>query len=554
MPNGEPWAQSKRKIEMISHKYKLITTPVLALFLTTALCACSGSGSGGNSGGGMGPNVFVTAKAVFAWAPTGQQLAFTMVPPNGDSPLELVTINADGTGRTMISNGLRQGGLFYSAFAWSPAATRIAYLLEDTGNGVELATSRPDGSGAIRLAGRLVSDGSGIEGIFSTVAWSPDGSSLAYVAEATPGSPELFVATADGATSLQISGPQVAGGFAGSGLWSPDGTRLAYLASQDTAGLTELYVGSADGAGNIKVSVPVQDGDSIMAPVWSPDSANIAYLITRNNSSASQLYIANVDASNNTAIFPAAISSGIDINSMRWSPDGSRFAYVADLDQPDALEAYTVLPDGTGHSKISGNLVVGGSVTDLGWAPDGSRLLYRADQNIDEEFELYSVLPDGSDLRPVSGSLVSGGTVLRGDLVAAWSPDASRVTYAADQDVLDEIEAYVSSPDGSSNTPISNLNATGGGALQPIWSPGGTMLAYVAAEGGEFYATTVGPDGSVAFRISGTETGGNLLTDLAWSADGIRLAYRVRSGNAVNFYTVRPDGSSRVRITANGMN
>ena len=117
MPNGEPWAQSKRKIEMISHKYKLITTPVLALFLTTALCACSGSGSGGNSGGGMGPNVFVTAKAVFAWAPTGQQLAFTMVPPNGDSPLELVTINADGTGRTMISNGLRQGGLFYSAFA-----------------------------------------------------------------------------------------------------------------------------------------------------------------------------------------------------------------------------------------------------------------------------------------------------------------------------------------------------------------------------------------------------------------------------------------------------
>ena len=552
MPNGEPWAKSKRKIELISHKYKLITTPVLALFLTTALCACSGSGS--DSGGGMGPNVFVTAKAVFAWAPTGKQLAFTMVPPNSDSTLELVTINADGTGRTMISNGLRQGGLFYSAFAWSPAATRIAYLLEDTGNGVELATSRPDGSGAIRLAGRLVSDGSGIEGIFSTVAWSPDGSSLAYVAEATPGSPELFVATADGATSLQISGPQVAGGFVGKSLWSPDGVRLAYLASQVTAGLTELFVGREDGAGNFKVSVPLQNGDSIIAAVWSPDSANIAYLITRNNSSASQLYIANVDASNNTAIFPAAISFGIDINSMRWSPDGSRFAYVADLDQPDALEAYTVLPDGTGHSKISGNLVVGGSVTDLGWAPDGSRLLYRADQNIDEEFELYSVLPDGSDLRPVSGSLVSGGTVLRGDLVAAWSPDASRVTYAADQDVLDEIEAFVSSPDGSTNSRISNLNATGGGALQPIWSPGGAMLAYVAAEGGEFYATTVGPDGSVAFRISGTETGDNLLTDLAWSADANRLAYRVRSGDEVNFYTVRPDGSLRVRITANGTN
>jgi len=537
---------------MNSHKYKLITAPVLALFLTTALCACGGSGS--DSGGGMGPNVFVTTKAVFAWAPTGQQLAFTMVPSSSDGPLELVTINADGTGRTMISNGLRQGGLFYSAFAWSPAATRIAYLLEDTGNGVELATSRPDGSEAIRLAERLVSDGSGIEGIFSTVAWSPDGSSLAYVAEATPGSPELFVATADGATSLQISGPQVAGGFVGKSFWSPDGVRLAYLASQDTAGLTELFVGRADGAGNIKVSAPLQNGDSIIAAVWSPDNVNIAYLITRNNSSASQLYIANVDSSNNTAIFPAAISSGIDINSMRWSPDGSRFAYVADLDQPDALEAYTVLPDGTGHSKISGNLVVGGSVTDLGWAPDGSRLLYRADQNIVEEFELYSVLPDGSDLRPVSGSLVSGGTVLRGDLLAAWSPDASRITYAADQDNLDASEAFVSSPDGSTNTRISNLNATGGGALQPIWSPIGDMTAYVAAQSGEFFATTVRPDGVDDFRISGTETADNLLTDLAWSADGIRLAYRVRSGDEVNFYTVRPDGTSRVSISANGIN
>jgi len=527
---------------------------VAVLTVTAVLGACSGSGNDSPPGTGMGPNVFVTAKAVYAWAPDGQKMAFTVVPRNSGSPLELVTINADGTSRTTISNDLRQGGLFYSAFAWSPAATRIAYLLDDTGNGVQLATSRPDGSGTILLADHLVSDGSGMGGIFSTVAWSPDGSSLTFVTEMTPGTPELFVVSADGATSSQVSGPQVAGGFVGSGLWSPNGQRLAYLASQDTAGLTELYVASTDGSGNVKVSVPLQNGDSIIAPVWSPDGAYIAYLVTRNNSPTSQLYIVDVNARINTAIFPEAISSGIDINSMRWSPGGSRFAYVADLGQAEKLEAYTVLPDGTGHSNVSGNLIVDGSVTDLGWAPDGSRLLYRADRNIDEEFEIYSVLPDGSDIRLVSGPLVSGGSVLRGDLVSAWSPDASRVTYAADQNVSDEIEAFVSSPDGSSNIPISNLNAAGGGALQPIWSPGGAMLAYVAAEGGEFYATTVGPDGSDAFRISGTETGDNLLTDLAWSADASQLAYRVRSGDEVNFYTVRPDGSLRVRITASGMN
>ena len=258
--------------------------PIILMMLTS----CGGSGSGSDPRTGMGPNVFVTAKAVYAWAPTGQQLAFTMVPTASNSPLELVTIYADGTGRTIISNDLRQGGLFYSAFAWSPAATRIAYLLEDAGNGVELATSRQDGSGTIILADHLVSDGSGMEGIFSTVAWSPDGSSLAFVAESMPGSPELFVATADGATSSQVSGPQVTGGFVGIGLWSPDGARLAYLATQDTAGVTELYVAGTDGSGNVKVSVPLQNGDSIIAPVWSPDGAYIVYLVTRNYSPTSR--------------------------------------------------------------------------------------------------------------------------------------------------------------------------------------------------------------------------------------------------------------------------
>jgi hypothetical protein len=78
------------------------------IIVAIAIGACGGSGS--PPGTGIGPNVFVTAKAEYAWAPAGQQIAFTMVPPDSGSPLELVTINADGTGRTTISNDLRQGG------------------------------------------------------------------------------------------------------------------------------------------------------------------------------------------------------------------------------------------------------------------------------------------------------------------------------------------------------------------------------------------------------------------------------------------------------------
>ena len=64
------------------------------------------------------------------------------------------------------------------------------------------------GSGNVRVSGDLVLNGD----VFS-IAWRPNGESIAYQADQnTDNVLELFVSSADGADNERVSGPLVAGG------------------------------------------------------------------------------------------------------------------------------------------------------------------------------------------------------------------------------------------------------------------------------------------------------------------------------------------------------
>ncbi len=76
------------------------------------------------------------------------------------------------------------------------------------------------------------------------------------------------------------------------------------------------------------------------------------------------------------------------------------------------FEIYTVLPDGTGNTKVSGTLAADGDVQFISpWAPDSSRIAYRADQDTDNVNELYMSTADGVANAKISGTLVAGGNV-----------------------------------------------------------------------------------------------------------------------------------------------
>ena len=124
-------------------------------------------------------------------------------------------------------------------------------------------------------------------------------------------------------------------------------------------------------------------------------------------------------------------------------------------DRDGDYEIYTMNPDGTGLTQITGD-------TDRNvlprWSPDGSEFVFISDR--DGNREVYTMNTGGTGVRRVTNN--SGF-----DTFPAWSPDGTELVFQTDRDGNDEV--YKINADGS-GTPV-NLTANSAGDEAPHWSP-----------------------------------------------------------------------------------
>lgn len=97
---------------------------------------------------------------------------------------------------------------------------------------------------------------------------------------------------------------------------------------------------------------------------------------------------------------------------------------------------------------------------------------------------------------------------------------------------------YVMRPDG---TGLKRLTTGGGSSFDPVWSPDGTRIAFVAATPSNIYVMNA--DGSNVARISSCDRA-CVDVEPAWSPDGRRIAF-VRRGD---IYVMNADGSGVRRV------
>ncbi|HSL63334.1 MAG TPA: hypothetical protein VK874_01640 [Gaiellaceae bacterium] len=206
-----------------------------------------------------------------AWSPDGRRLALTR-------SFEIVIADVDGGGERRLTHASRADvGTFAGLAAWSPDGSRVAY---GTLNGFYAVA--PDGT-SLR---QLTSWGTDLDS-WARPVWSPSGDAIALVSstccaegDATQSawktrSPQLEVQRwADGRVSrlAENVGDIVA--------WSPDGTRVAYSRPPAQEAPDELYVARADGSATVRLTRGTV-GERSTAPAWSPDGNWVAYVHDR---------------------------------------------------------------------------------------------------------------------------------------------------------------------------------------------------------------------------------------------------------------------------------
>ncbi len=208
--------------------------------------------------------------------------------------------------------------------------------------------------------------------------------------------------------------------------WSPDGSRVAYDAYAE--GGIELTTLGSDSSRRLDTRSQAGDLD------WSPDGESIAFLKNTGFDGKDGLSVINADGTGlRTIVNESRDLTGWPILGLDWSPDGEKILFQSTVPSGVGVGLYTIQPDGTGLIQIFGNRVVKEipETSQLYWenptySPDGRRIAFvnngASHEDPDGRSQLFVMDALGTDVRQVTSQ--PGEKFL-----ASWSPDGEHLLY-----------------------------------------------------------------------------------------------------------------------------
>jgi Tol biopolymer transport system component len=271
------------------------------------------------------------------WSRDGDSLVFTT---DVNAVRGIAAVNGDGSGYRMLRGLPRRA----AEVAWSPDGTQLAYALGTYGEGetYRIRVTRLDGRSKA-LSPRGAGD--------SEPAWSPDGRTLAFAhfPGREPWSYHVWAMRSDGKQRRPLTKAVYSDEDHPS--WAPDGRRLVFGSDRDSAHAALYVVTSRTRTvRELRLALPVDASAAEPAdgPSWSPRGDLIAF--TYASDYGGVVYVVRPDGTGLRRVTPP----GGWFSGPTWAPDGSRIVVVeAFPGNPDGGSALvTVRPDGSGFTRV----------------------------------------------------------------------------------------------------------------------------------------------------------------------------------------------------------
>lgn len=187
----------------------------------------------------------------------------------------------------------------------------------------------------------------------------------------------------------------------------------------------------------------------------------------------------------------------------------------------------------------------GGAEATPAWSPDGTRIAFAAADNPDDDFDLWVIGADGTGMRRLTD------TADLSETGPSWSPDGTRIVYS--QNTLDDAGATIRILDVDDPNGEGRIVAERGD--WPSWSPDGRTILYTGDRRGEQQLFTVPVDGGTATMLEPDGPGSSY--EASWSPDGTEIAFVAASGDVdaedpaawnEDIWVMRADGTRARRV------
>ena len=240
---------------------------------------------------------------------------------------------------------------------------------------------------------------------------SPDGKQMIFI-KMLEGREQLFISGINGRGEKQLTRDSV---DIEDPAWSPDGTSVAYVRLEGEGRQNGLYVMDLATKRTRRLTPPAQ---SPIHPAWMPDGRSILYCTNDDldppRKNASEIY--RVELS--TGKIATVISGGVNTYPVP-SPDAKRIAFrriVGDGSNENS-EVFVADADGRNARNVSNHEAWEGWPA---WSPDGRTIAFAANRNA--AWQIFLIDPDGSNLRLLAATEGRG-------TAPKWSPDGRSVYF-----------------------------------------------------------------------------------------------------------------------------